>query len=273
MSDNPIARIIHLSDLHFGDQLANREEWWHKLAAPLVQGLYVHDYQAVCALERILYEITEQATASNVPLLVVHTGDLTAGGKELEFQTGASFLNKLGIVHEVPGNHDKWKFISETPPAWYQAHFPHLEPIVCLNGTIVFFRIDSNKSWPDATGMLPAAALREVCADLASHPEAIRIVLMHHPLFVAPQHDNKLLCLDDRETIAKSLAAAGADCVLTGHVHVSQYEPQPDPPLHFIAGSAAQMCGHKSFLVLDGYCAGFDVQHFALGPDNHFRSV
>lgn len=108
MSDNPIARIVHLSDLHFGDQLENREKWWHKLGAQTpIKNLYTHDYQAIQALDRILYEITEQATASDVPLLLVHTGDLTASGRQNQFQTGESFLNKHGVGHEVPGNHDK----------------------------------------------------------------------------------------------------------------------------------------------------------------------
>ena len=79
--------------------------------------------------------------------------------------------------------------------------------------------------------------------------------------------------LEDRETIAKKLTAAGAALVLTGHVHVSQYEPQPYPPLHFIAGSATQMGGPKSFLVIDVYPTGFDVQQYSIGPDNHFRSM
>lgn len=31
------------------------------------------------------------------------------------------------------------------------------------------------------------------------------------------------------------------------------------------------MGGPKSFLVIDVYSAGFDVQEYILGPDNHFQ--
>lgn len=272
MSDHPIARILHISDLHFGKKLQNREKLWHKLASrTLIQATYHHDYQATRALQRIFHEIITATEAAAVPLLIVHTGDLTSSGKQAEFQTGETFLCSLGPVHEVPGNHDKWTFAKGQPPAWHRTHFPNLDPIPCLNGQITLFRLDSNKLKPDARGEVPASALDTLCAQLAADAAPIRIVLMHHPLHVEAPHDDSLLRLANRQEIAKRLAAAGANLVLTGHVHVSQYEPQPCKPMHFIAGSAAQMGRPKSFLVIDVYSTGFDVQELVLGPDNHFQ--
>lgn len=275
MPDLPIARIIHLSDLHFGDQLENREQWWHKhLAATPLQGRYTHDYTAAISLQRILHEITQQAQDAGVPLILVHTGDLTANGAEPEFSVGQSFLRTLGEVHSIPGNHDKWGYTNQRPPHWYQNHFPTLQPIPCLNGRIILYPLDSNKHsqfiW-DATGTISPQTLDQICTHIAGHPDATRIVLTHHPIHVEGPNDDPRLRLDNRDQIAHRLAAAGANLIVSGHVHISQqHEPTPLRPLQCIAGSATQIRAPKTFLVIDTYPDGFDPQEYIMGPDNHF---
>ncbi|MBL8173378.1 MAG: metallophosphoesterase [Bryobacterales bacterium] len=263
----PVARVVHLSDLHFGDQFENREEWWHEVFArtPL-QGRYRHDYAAAVSLRLILEEIRADAAAHGVPLVVVHTGDLTAAGKEAEFAVGAAFLQGLGEVHEVPGNHDLWGYEAGQAPGWYSRHFPDLLPVICLGGRIILYRLNSNKHsepfW-DATGRVELSAVEEMRAHAALHPAAIRVVLMHHPIRVTGAADEALLRLDDREQVGELLG--GMDVVMSGHVHVSQAHTAADRgPMQCIAGTATQMGHGKSFLVTDVYEGGFDVREYGM---------
>ncbi len=277
MSATPVATIVHLSDLHFGDQLENREEWWHEFfgGTPL-QGRFTHDYQAVQSLQLVIREICDHRAAADVPVLFVHSGDLTANGSDEEFAVGQGFLGTLGFVFDVPGNHDKWGFRAGEPQLGYLARFPSAFPLRLREGGITFFGLDSNKHsepiW-DATGMVPTVSLETLSRLMGQQHDGIRIVVIHHPIYWKGTEDARLR-LDAREEIAHQLAASGADLVLSGHVHESRrYESAADRPRQFIAGSAAQLGGPKSFLVVDVYTDGFDCQEYKMGWNNQFAFV
>ena len=59
--------------------------------------------------------------------------------------------------------------------------------------------------------------------------------------------------LEDREMVCKRLSDAGADLVLSGHVHEWFVSPkvQDKAPNHFTIGTGAQQCSKRSFAVID----------------------
>lgn len=84
---------LHLSDLHFG----------------------LDNYNEKVVIAKLLEDIQEQIRINQVKLdFVFITGDLTASGKEEEFQSAEMFINKLSAECQVdkeniiviPGNHD-----------------------------------------------------------------------------------------------------------------------------------------------------------------------
>jgi 3',5'-cyclic AMP phosphodiesterase CpdA len=110
-------RLVHVSDLHFGDDITSSS--WKR---PPVSGLAVHDLNVAAALTdsagqlRLLEPLAER---------VVATGDLTTWGRGKAFHTALTFLRSQHVVSAlkrvglddrdapvVPGNHDIWSAMS-----------------------------------------------------------------------------------------------------------------------------------------------------------------
>ena len=94
-----------------------------------------------------------------------------------------------------------------------------------------------------AKGLVDKDQLDLACDYLsASQSTALRIAAIHHPLSDPPKPEligNNLL---HRAAIAKRLQRAGADLVLSGHVHQHFTVPAgPDAPLHNVTGTGCQM--------------------------------
>ena len=82
MAEQPLATLIHISDLHFGPTLENSERHFHRVfAGTIAQGMYPHDYAIARALALSIRALIENRVAHGVPVVVVHTGDLTRMGK------------------------------------------------------------------------------------------------------------------------------------------------------------------------------------------------
>ena len=190
-----MARLFHVSDLHFGreDQAAMR--WFAGL---------VH-------AER--------------PDAVICTGDLTMRARKGEFTAAAAWLKGLGVPVTVePGNHDLPYFNPLArlldPYRRYRAVEGVLERPIDLPGvTIVPLKTTArlqlrNMSW----GRVSRAGLKAALERLAEKPlGGVALVACHHPLIPTragergeTRHGADALAL---------LAEAGADAVLSGHVH------------------------------------------------------
>jgi 3',5'-cyclic AMP phosphodiesterase CpdA len=190
-------RLLHVSDLHVGghdDRRGPVEE--------AVRGL-------VAELE---------------PELVVASGDLTHRNRPDEHERAAAFLRSLGPpVLAVPGNHD----IPMLPPArwrrpfagfeavWGAAEPIHRSELLCVVG------VNSVRGWLYQEGVVRASQLARVAAELATAvPEALRVVVLHHHLCSAPWRTAKRPVFRRTHVLA-AMAEAGADLVLSGHVHQS----------------------------------------------------
>lgn len=122
----------------------------------------------------------------------------------------------------VPGNHD----IPYTAPARFtrpfadwQRVFGSTEPVYASESLFVT-GLNSVRPWRQQSGRLRATALAGVAARLAeARAQALRVVALHHHLAAPPWRARRKRPLRRRDAVLQSLAAAGAELVVAGHVH------------------------------------------------------
>ena len=192
-----MTKLFHVSDVHFGAEDPAAIEW----------------FSACVAAEK--------------PDAVVMTGDLTMRAKREEFEAGAAWLRALSVPVTVePGNHDVPYYSDPIrrlfrPYGRYTAVERMLEKPLEVPGVTVVplktvarlqFRVDQSKGTVDDRSL--AAAVRLIAA---APKKNLILVAAHHPLLdiglteAARTHGGA--------AALEQLAAAGADAVLTGHVH------------------------------------------------------
>jgi 3',5'-cyclic AMP phosphodiesterase CpdA len=122
----------------------------------------------------------------------------------------------------VPGNHD----IPYTFPArftrtfveWERA-FGETEPIH-VSDTLVVVGLNSVRPWRQQGGALDDDQLAGARSRLESAPEgAYRVLALHHHLAAPPWPAKRKQPIQDRDGALKAFADAGAELVLSGHVH------------------------------------------------------
>jgi 3',5'-cyclic AMP phosphodiesterase CpdA len=186
-------RLIHLSDLHVG----------------------AHEHRDVEGPVRALVEQTE-------PALIVATGDITHRGRPEQHDGAAAFLRGLRApVLAVPGNHD----IPLFPPGRFTRPWREFERVwettepVHSSDELLVVGVNSVRPWRHQSGGLSDAAVGRAEGRLRSAPPgALRVVCLHHQLANAPWRTRKRP-LARRGRVLARLADAGADVVLSGHVH------------------------------------------------------
>ena len=192
-------RLLHLSDPHFGT-----------VQAPVAE-----------ALVRL-------AAALN-PTLLVLSGDITQRAQADEFFEASAYCQRLAIAPQlaVPGNHDIPLFNLPgrllNPYKNYLAHFgPTLESTVQTPGCLVI-GVNTTRRWRHKNGDVAQAQIDRVAAQLkqpsAEPGRRLRVVVVHQPVHVLraeDEHDR----LNNWEAAVRAWAAAGADVVLGGHIHL-----------------------------------------------------
>ena len=305
---NPICTLVHISDPHFGSSFViDGESSWRRIAARIpgirhITASYPHGYQAAGALALAVRSIVRERKERGVPAVVIHTGDLTAGGTQAQFSVGETFLRhghylengalaglsletEFGqLPFDIPGNHDIWHRRSPKDSGAFNSHYggpyPRRREIKTESGRVLLYGLDSNRSslWQHrlANGEIEWAALDSVCEALQQEKTsgAIQVVCLHHPLRLRNRSVPRLLRfeilkLKNRNAVSKALTAAGAHFVLAGHVHNQQHS---NKPLHFIAGSACQISSRPSFWSLDLFTKKVEYTYFHL-PKNAIHFV
>ncbi len=187
------ARLIHVSDLHVGARDSTQ-------------------------IEGPLHDLVGRVG----PEIVVATGDVTHRGKREQHARAALFLRSLGPpVLAVPGNHD----IPFLPPArftrpWapFTEQWGNAAPVHRTEQLLVV-GLNSVRPWRHQSGGLREDALVAAEKELdKSSTGAFRLVCLHHQLANAPWRTRKRP-LARRGAVLGRLAAAGAELVLSGHVH------------------------------------------------------
>lgn len=195
-----MARIAHLSDIHFG----------------------AHDPQIVAA--------TEDWLRDKKPDLVIISGDLTQRAKVGQFREASAYLRRLraaGLpILVVPGNHDVplydvltrfaapldryKKFIDDDLCPWFE------------NDEVAALGINTARSLTIKDGRInrdQIALVRERFAAVA--PAKTRILVTHHPLFAMPIGEGGELseAVGRHRDAVEAVAEAGVHLALAGHFH------------------------------------------------------
>jgi 3',5'-cyclic AMP phosphodiesterase CpdA len=189
-----MARIAHLSDLHFGRN------------------------------NPVLLEPLIRAVNASKPDLVGISGDLTQRARPGQFQQARAFMDRLNAPCLVtPGNHDTP--LDHLPirlfdpyRRWRKYVGAPLDDTVQLDGAMVAcLNTVSPLDWQ--RGRVSRRALRRTCRALASGTsEDVRIVVSHHPFEqVAGSHKSPMR---GARSGLQSLLGCGADVVLCGHLHI-----------------------------------------------------
>lgn len=193
--------LFHVSDLHFGLEDRGALEW----------------FAAEVARVR--------------PAAVICTGDLTMRGWASEFAAAADYLSALAAPVTVePGNHDMPYYYNPVgrllrPYRLYHAMADRvgsgsartgIAPEIALVPLKTVARAQFRLNW--SKGRVGNAGLDAALQGLAHHSgAALRLVTCHHPLIEADTHGTASTRGGSRALAA--LARAGADAVLSGHVH------------------------------------------------------
>jgi len=187
--------LLQLSDTHFGTEQA----------------------QVVEALVTLVRR--------QLPDLLVLSGDITQRATPAQFRVARAFTHRLGVpVLAVPGNHDIPLFDPWTrlrcPYARYTAAFgADLEPVHCSPDLLVVC-VNTTRAWRHKHGEISGLQVDRVARLLEGAEAAqLRVVVVHQPVAVTRAEDvpNRLR---GHAAALQRWAAAGADLVMGGHIHL-----------------------------------------------------
>lgn len=192
-----MTRLFHVSDLHFGREDKAALDWF------------------------------AAAVRDEKPDAVICTGDLTQQARRHEFAAAQAWLEAMPVPVTVePGNHDLPYFNPFERFVRPYRRYGRLErlierPLDVKNVVIVplkttaRFQLRHNWSW----GVVTRRALAKTMALLAAAPpDHVKLVACHHPLVDKQGLHSSGKTIRGREALV-ALAGAGADAVLSGHVH------------------------------------------------------
>ena len=191
-----MTKLLQISDLHFGTE------------QPAVM-------QALAALSH-----------DKKPDVLVVSGDITQRAKPEQFRRARAFCDSLGIAHmlTLPGNHDVplFNLLARVvkPYAAYQSAFgQQLEPAL-ITPDLCLVTVNTTRWWRHKNGEVSAAQVARVCEYLAhAGPQQLRVVVVHQPIHVLrPQDEHDRL--RGWQPAMQAWAAAGADIVMGGHIHL-----------------------------------------------------
>lgn len=196
-------RILHLSDLHFGRTRPD-------LLDPLL---------------RLAAEIA--------PDLVAISGDFTQRARRGQFVEAAKFLDRLRSPWlAVPGNHDISldNMLVRLLDPWgrYRSLIHHDLSPRHEDEEITVIGLNTVNRYAHQAGRIGRSQLRVIHGAYEESPQKTLVVVMHHP----PEHPNGSRKRPMRHSGkgVEALARAGADIVLSGHLHNAHVAPLTAAP-------------------------------------------
>ncbi len=202
--------ILHLSDTHFGTE----------------------QVPVVAALERLAQSLR--------PQVLLLSGDITQRARRAQFAAARAFVDRLGapVLVAIPGNHDIPLYNLPArlvaPYANHRRAFgPALEPRHASRELLVL-GVNTTRPARHKNGEISAQQIERIAARLRqAHAWQLRVVLVHQPIAVMRPKDGPDRLRGADAAIAQ-WAAAGADLVLGGHIHLpyvlALHEVQPGLP-------------------------------------------
>ncbi len=159
------------------------------------------------------------------PDRVVLSGDITQRARPAQFRAARAFMDRLGAPFlAIPGNHDLplldvWTRLRHPYARHCAAFGAELEPFYCSPDLMVAC-VNTTRAWQHKNGAVSAQQIDRV-AHLLAHatPEQLRVIVVHQPVAVTRAEDAPNL-LRGHATALHRWAAAGADLVMGGHIHL-----------------------------------------------------
>ncbi len=171
-------------------------------------------------------EALVQLTASLAPDIVVLSGDITQRALRSEFARAAAFAERLrsNALMVIPGNHDVPLFnvfgrLLDPYGGMRRAFGRSLDQRFSAPDCLVL-GVNTTRRYRHAQGEISGAQRTHVAGELrAASPEQLRVVVTHHPVFV-PRVSEQKDRVHGAEAAVRSWATAGADIILSGHIHL-----------------------------------------------------
>ena len=192
-----MARLFHVSDLHFGAEDGEALAWF------------------------------ADSVRAERPDAVICTGDLTMRGRRSEYASALEYLLALDVPMTIePGNHDLpvHNIVERLarPYARYRELEAAIEHTLEIAGVaLIPLRTTARAQWRLnwSYGWVRDRHVAQATTELAAVPdEHVKIVTCHHPLLDPEGFHSAGKTRGGLEALS-ALANAGADAVLSGHVH------------------------------------------------------
>jgi 3',5'-cyclic AMP phosphodiesterase CpdA len=187
--------VLQISDPHFGTE-----------QPPVVEAL------ARLALQQL-------------PDLIVLSGDITQRARPAQFEAARAFTGRLGApVLAIPGNHDiplfdLWARLRRPYARHIAAFGDDLEPVHSSPDLMVVC-VNTTRAWRHKHGEVSGRQVDRVARLLAGAAvEQLRVVVVHQPVAVTRREDESNR-LRGHAAALRRWAAAGADLVMGGHIHL-----------------------------------------------------
>ncbi len=188
--------LLQISDPHFGTERA----------------------PVVAALEQLVHE--------QRPDVLLLSGDITQRATQAQFRAARAFVDRLRVpaLVAIPGNHDIPLFNVAarlfSPYGHYQRAFgPDMEPQF-EDDEVLVLALNTTRWYRHTDGEVSAAQIERVAQRLEQARSAQwRIVVVHQPVAVTREQDRHNV-LHGHEAAVRRWAAAGADLVVGGHIHL-----------------------------------------------------
>ena len=194
--------VLHISDPHFGTE----------------QPRVVEALVALAERER--------------PDLVVLSGDITQRARPQQFRAARAFVDRLGApLLAIPGNHDialfnLWERLVRPYASYAEVFGADLQP-VHTSPHLLVAGVNTTRAWRHKNGEVSAVQVRRVAQLLAAAtPQQLRVVVVHQPAAV-PRAANQADLLRGHRAAVRAWAAAGADLVMGGHIHLPFTQEMP----------------------------------------------
>ena len=190
-----MSSLLQISDTHFGTE------------QPLV-------VDALTALAR-----------QQRPDLLVLSGDITQRARPAQFRAARALTDRLGLpLLAVPGNHDiplfdLWTRLRRPYARHIEAFGDDLEPVHSSPDLMVVC-VNTTRAWRHKHGEISALQVDRVARILQrAHAAQLRVVVVHQPAAVMRPQDLENRLRGHAAALPR-LAAAGADVVMGGHIHL-----------------------------------------------------
>lgn len=160
------------------------------------------------------------------PDALIVSGDITQRATAEQFSRARAFCDSLGVAQmaTLPGNHDipLYNLLARLtrPYAAYQRAFGQVLETELITPALCLITVNTTRWWRHKNGEVSTAQLDRVCQQLSrANPQQLRVVVVHQPVHVLrPQDEHDRL--RGWQPAVRAWAAAGADIVMGGHIHL-----------------------------------------------------